>query len=218
MPNRSRSSKTRRSRRRNCAITSTGFWQIVREARNHGRRLRARLGRLPARASGGQHEDRRGHSEVRSHRRTKWRTWCWSSAARFPASMATAWCAARSCEKMFGPVLYEAFREDQAHLRSAGHFQSRQDRRCAADRPRTCASARATRRPNPTTWFDYSEYGGMGGAVEMCSGVGACRKKLSGHHVPVVHGDARRNAHHARPRQRAAAGDERPAGRSRPGR
>ena len=34
------------------------------------------------------------------------------------------------------------------------------------------------------TWFDYSEYGGMGGAVEMCSGVGACRKKLSGTMCP----------------------------------
>ena len=38
--------------------------------------------------------------------------------------------------------------------------------------------------PNPTTWFDYSEYGGMGGAVEMCSGVGACRKKLAGTMCP----------------------------------
>src|SRR5439155_7194091 len=38
--------------------------------------------------------------------------------------------------------------------------------------------------PNPTSWFEYSEYGGMGGAVEMCSGVGACRKKLSGTMCP----------------------------------
>src|SRR5262249_7332422 len=37
---------------------------------------------------------------------------------------------------------------------------------------------------NPPTWFDYSEYGGFGGAVEMCSGVGACRKKLSGTMCP----------------------------------
>ena len=28
-------------------------------------------------------------------------------------------------KKMFGPVLYEAFRDGQAHVRSAGHFQSR---------------------------------------------------------------------------------------------
>ena len=59
------------------------------------------------------------------------------------------------------------------------------------------------------TFFDYSEYGGMGGAVEMCSGLGACRKKLDGHDVPVLHGDARGGALDARPRQRAAAGDGR---------
>src|SRR6202035_3401727 len=32
---------------------------------------------------------------------------------------------------------------------------------------------------SPFTFFDYSEYGGMAGAVEMCSGVSACRQKLS---------------------------------------
>ena len=38
--------------------------------------------------------------------------------------------------------------------------------------------------PNPTTWFDYSAWGGMSGAVEMCSGVGACRKTLEGTMCP----------------------------------
>ena len=32
--------------------------------------------------------------------------------------------------------------------------------------------------------FDYSAHGGMGRAVEMCSGVGACRKKLDGTMCP----------------------------------
>jgi len=40
------------------------------------------------------------------------------------------------------------------------------------------------RTANPTTFFDYSEFGGFGGAVEMCSGVGACRKKLAGTMCP----------------------------------
>src|SRR5208283_167148 len=40
------------------------------------------------------------------------------------------------------------------------------------------------RSPNPRTFFDYSEYGGMGGAVEMCSGLGACRKKTEGTMCP----------------------------------
>ena len=65
--------------------------------RNHGRHLRARVGGLSARASGHQHEDRGRRAQVRSHRATTWPIWCWNSAARFRASMATGWCAARSC-------------------------------------------------------------------------------------------------------------------------
>jgi Fe-S oxidoreductase len=37
---------------------------------------------------------------------------------------------------------------------------------------------------NPKTFFNFSEYGGFAGAVEMCSGVGACRKKLAGNMCP----------------------------------
>ena len=36
----------------------------------------------------------------------------------------------------------------------------------------------------PVTFFDYSEYGGMSGAVEMCSGLGVCRKTLEGTMCP----------------------------------
>jgi Fe-S oxidoreductase len=38
--------------------------------------------------------------------------------------------------------------------------------------------------PRPETFFDYDEYGGMGGAVEMCSGLGVCRKTLDGTMCP----------------------------------
>jgi Fe-S oxidoreductase len=38
--------------------------------------------------------------------------------------------------------------------------------------------------PKLQSWFDYSEFGGLDGAVEMCSGVGACRKKLAGTMCP----------------------------------
>ena len=38
--------------------------------------------------------------------------------------------------------------------------------------------------PDPPTYFDFSEFGGMGRAVEMCSGLGACRKKLDGTMCP----------------------------------
>ena len=38
--------------------------------------------------------------------------------------------------------------------------------------------------PDPPTHFDFSEHGGMGRAVEMCSGLGVCRKKLDGTMCP----------------------------------
>src|SRR5678809_955338 len=35
-----------------------------------------------------------------------------------------------------------------------------------------------------TTTFDYAEHGGLAGAAEMCSGLGACRKTQSGTMCP----------------------------------
>src|SRR5262249_8180759 len=37
---------------------------------------------------------------------------------------------------------------------------------------------------DPPSRFDYTEHGGLGRAVEMCSGLGACRKKLDGTMCP----------------------------------
>ena len=51
----------------------------------------------------------------------------------------------------------------------------------------------------------------MGGAVEMCSGVGACRKKLEGTMCPSYMATLRRSAQHARPRQCAAPRHDRAA-------
>jgi FAD/FMN-containing dehydrogenase/Fe-S oxidoreductase len=86
-------------------------------------------------------------------------------------------------EKMFGSTLYQAFREvkqtfDPLNILNPGKI---------IDAPPITENLRfgtRYRTPNPTTWFDYGEYGGMGGAIEMCSGVGACRKKLSGTMCP----------------------------------
>ena len=54
----------------------------------------------------------------------------------------------------------------------------------------------------------------MGGAVEMCSGLGACRKKLDGTMCPSYMATREESALDARPRQRAAAGDGRAARRA----
>jgi FAD/FMN-containing dehydrogenase/Fe-S oxidoreductase len=85
--------------------------------------------------------------------------------------------------QMFGPVLYDAFREIKRTFDPFGILNPGK----IVDSPPLTANLRfgaGYQTPNPTSWFDYSEYGGMGGAVEMCSGVGACRKKLSGTMCP----------------------------------
>lgn len=85
--------------------------------------------------------------------------------------------------QMFGPELYEAFRQVKQTFDPLGIFNPGK----IVDAPPITANLRfgaGYQTPNPATWFDYSEYGGMGGAVEMCSGVGACRKKLVGTMCP----------------------------------
>jgi FAD/FMN-containing dehydrogenase/Fe-S oxidoreductase len=85
--------------------------------------------------------------------------------------------------QMFGDTLYEAFREIKRTFDPHGIFNPGK----IVDSPPLTSNLRfgvGYRTPNVPTWFDYSEYGGFGGAVEMCSGVGACRKKLSGTMCP----------------------------------
>jgi FAD/FMN-containing dehydrogenase/Fe-S oxidoreductase len=85
--------------------------------------------------------------------------------------------------KMFGPVLYEAFRTIKRTFDPQGILNPGK----IVDAPPVTSNLRfgaGYQTPNPPTWFDYSGYGGMGGAVEMCSGVGACRKKLEGTMCP----------------------------------
>jgi FAD/FMN-containing dehydrogenase/Fe-S oxidoreductase len=86
-------------------------------------------------------------------------------------------------EKMFGPVLYDAFRTVKRAFDAHGLFNPGK----IIDTPPLTANLRygpAYRTADPLTFFDYSEHGGMGRAVEMCSGLGACRKKLDGTMCP----------------------------------
>lgn len=86
-------------------------------------------------------------------------------------------------KQMFGATLYEAFREVKRAFDPDGIFNPGK----IVDAPPMTANLRygaAYKTSNPFTFFDYSEFGGMAGAVEMCSGVGACRKKLSGNMCP----------------------------------
>jgi FAD/FMN-containing dehydrogenase/Fe-S oxidoreductase len=86
-------------------------------------------------------------------------------------------------EKMFGPVLYRAFRDVKRTFDPDGIFNPGK----IVDAPPLTSNLRygpAYQTRRPATYFDYSEYGGLSGAVEMCSGLGACRKKLDGTMCP----------------------------------
>jgi FAD/FMN-containing dehydrogenase/Fe-S oxidoreductase len=86
-------------------------------------------------------------------------------------------------QKMFGPVLYEAFRDIKYTFDPHGILNPGK----IVDAPPLTANLRygsGHRTPRPRTFFDYSEFGGMGGAVDMCSGLGVCRKTLDGTMCP----------------------------------
>ena len=86
-------------------------------------------------------------------------------------------------ERMFGSELYGAFRAIKRTFDPAGLFNPGK----IVDAPPLTANLRygaGYRTPEPNTFFDYDEHGGLGRAVEMCSGVGACRKTLDGTMCP----------------------------------
>jgi FAD/FMN-containing dehydrogenase/Fe-S oxidoreductase len=89
--------------------------------------------------------------------------------------------------KLFGPVLYEAFRQvkrafDPNNLMNPGKI---------VDAPAMTESLRVS--PQYKTWepqttLDFRSQGGFARAVEMCSGMGECRKKLDGTMCPSYMG------------------------------
>jgi FAD/FMN-containing dehydrogenase/Fe-S oxidoreductase len=85
-------------------------------------------------------------------------------------------------EKMFGPVLYDAFRTIKHTFDPHGLFNPGK----IVDAPPLTANLRFgpkySTRP-VATYFEYPE-GSFAGAVEMCSGLGACRKTLEGTMCP----------------------------------
>ena len=85
--------------------------------------------------------------------------------------------------RMFGPVLHDAFRTVKRTFDPEGLFNPGK----IVDAPPLTANLRygpAYRTPDPPAAFDHGEHGGLGRAVEMCSGVGACRKTLAGTMCP----------------------------------
>ena len=86
-------------------------------------------------------------------------------------------------ERMFGPALYGAFRQIKQTFDPVGIFNPGK----IVDAPPMTSNLRygpAYRAVQPLTFFDYSGHGGLAGAVEMCSGLGACRKVQDGTMCP----------------------------------
>jgi FAD/FMN-containing dehydrogenase/Fe-S oxidoreductase len=85
--------------------------------------------------------------------------------------------------KIFGPVLYEAFRQIKRAFDPLGILNPGK----IVDAPPMTENLRygpGYQTAQVTTFFDYSDFGGMAGAVDMCSGLGVCRKKLEGTMCP----------------------------------
>jgi FAD/FMN-containing dehydrogenase/Fe-S oxidoreductase len=86
-------------------------------------------------------------------------------------------------EKMYGPVLYQAFRElkrtfDPANILNPGKI---------VDAPPLATNLRYGPRyvtPDVPTTFDFTADGGLVRAAELCAGVGECRKTRSGTMCP----------------------------------
>src|SRR5207253_328696 len=82
-------------------------------------------------------------------------------------------------EKLFGPALYAAFRE----LKQAFDPQNLLNPGKIVDAPPLTDNLRygpAYVTPDVPTTFDFSADGSLAQAVELCAGVGACRKKRDG--------------------------------------
>jgi FAD/FMN-containing dehydrogenase/Fe-S oxidoreductase len=86
-------------------------------------------------------------------------------------------------EKMFGPVLYEAFCQVKAAFDPTGLFNPGK----IVHAPALTANLRFGpdyETPDYPTTFDFSDFGGILRAAEQCSGVGACRQTLTGTMCP----------------------------------
>jgi Fe-S oxidoreductase len=86
-------------------------------------------------------------------------------------------------EKMFGPVLYEAFRDLKRTFDPQGILNPGK----IVDSPPLSANLRygpGYVTPDVPTLFDFSADGGVVRAAELCAGVGECRKKREGTMCP----------------------------------
>jgi FAD/FMN-containing dehydrogenase/Fe-S oxidoreductase len=86
-------------------------------------------------------------------------------------------------ERAYGRKIVEAFKQVKRAFDSQGIMNPGK----IVDPPRMTENLRMGEHYKPAnvkTYFDFSPDGGLAGAIELCSGVGACRKKLEGTMCP----------------------------------
>ncbi len=88
-------------------------------------------------------------------------------------------------ERMFGPVLYEAFCKVKSTFDPSGLLNPGK----IVHAPPLTANLKFFppshyRTDEPRTVFDFDDFGGLAAAAEQCGGVGACRKRLTGTMCP----------------------------------
>jgi FAD/FMN-containing dehydrogenase/Fe-S oxidoreductase len=86
-------------------------------------------------------------------------------------------------ETLYGPRLYDAFRQVKRAFDPKGIFNPGN----IVDAPPMTEHLRygpEYRAWEPKTRLDFSAQGGFAGAIEMCNGIGVCRKKLEGTMCP----------------------------------
>ncbi len=104
-------------------------------------------------------------------------------------------------ESMFGPQIYQALREVKNAFDPGGIMNPGK----IIDAPPMTENLRFGAKYNTIkidTYFDFSSQDGFGGAIEMCNGVGACRKTLTGTMCPSFIG-TREEEHSTRGRANA---------------
>ena len=122
-----------------------------------------------------------------------------ATAARFPASMATA-SRAPSCCPRCSATSSSSLPRVQGDLGPGREDESRQGRRPLSASTRTCGSAPTTSRRSSTDAFRFPDDGGnFASATLRCVGVGKCRRTSDGAMCPSYMVDARRKAFDPRP-------------------
>ena len=185
------------------------FLELIAQPRDHGGRLRARVGGMSARASGREYEDRRRRRAIRGHRRDV-------------ADLVLEFGGALSGEhgdglvrgpfmrQMFGDTLYEAFREVKRTFDPHGIFNPGK----IVDSPPMTSNLRfgaGYKTAEPTHVVRLLRIRRLRRSGRNVQRRRRVPQEARRDHVPVLHGDARGKAFDARPRQRAAPGDGRHA-------